>query len=118
MTTCTCGSDDAGGGPEDHARDCRIRTGFTPNGTDGTPDPPDRYIDARQRGKRQRSRHRRESWAGLRRRLASRGVVRATLDVIGLASFVVMGGMLHPIAGVAIFGAACIAYSWRLDDDR
>lgn len=110
MSTCTCGSDARGGGPEDHARDCRIRTGFMPN---SALDPV-----VAERAERRRAQHRRERWAGLRRRALRVGPVRMALDAVGLLSFVIMGAMLHPIAGVAIFGAACLAYSWRLDDER
>lgn len=114
MRACTCGSDDRGGGPEDHDGACRVRTGFTPNSeADGW------WVERVDRGvARTKARHRAERWAGLRRRLARVGVVRTALDVAGLSAFVVMGGMLHPIAGVGIFGVACLAMSWLLDDER
>ena len=109
MEACTCGSDERGGGPEDHAGDCRVRTGFTPNA--------ELLPEVAERVKRQRARHRAERWSGLGRRLARVGVIRTALDVAGLSAFVVMGGMLHPIAGVGILGLTCLVLSWKLDDE-
>lgn len=103
---CTCGATDAGGGPDDHAAGCRVRTGFYPN-----EEPPHGVANPRYA----LARHRRLSrLATLRLR---RPTVVGLLNAFGLGGFVVAGGMLHPIAGVAIFGVACIVFGWLVSDD-